>query len=728
MINDSCKMFEMTHGFLEERKVPSGFDTKTVEKAFEFAKKAHKNQKRKSGEPYITHPKAVAEILISLGMDANIVAAGLLHDVVEDTKVTQKELMEKFGYDIANMAAGVTKLGEVDFSDLPTEEEIEQAKAQTQIESMRKLFLSMAQDVRVVVVKLADRLHNMQTIKALVKKDQIRISRETLNIFAPLALRLGMGEIKGELEDLAFPIVYPEEYKHVKKEANRRYKAADRQVLILKRLISEKLAEEKINARVEGRAKHLHSLFRKLERSRINWDFDKIYDLIALRIITEEPEDCYRALGTIHKMYRPVPNYIRDYIASPKPNGYRSIHTSVFGPDGQVFEIQIRTKKMHEEAEFGVASHLHYSETKAKGASDEHLTGGTFAKEKQTNFLKQISQWQKTAKTSEEFLEGLRFDFLDDRIFVFSPKGDVFDLPKDSTPLDFAYEVHSRIGDKCVGAKVNGKIVSLDSKLKNQDVVEILTQKNSTPKQSWLDIVKTSKAKQNIRSYFRKFDHEKHCAQGTKIVEEELGILEIKISEIPEAEIRESLSFSNFKALPDLYASVGAGVTTPNQAIKIILRKPFIDRYPRVVPKKVSGLRKTNAKDLKIKIAPCCKPSDKDKTICYTTRGKGFTIHKANCPNVKGLEEERFLEYDPWAKNPTKVRISVIGKDRVGMIRDVTSAISAQNVNIEKIKNAHKKGKTYFDIVLTVFDMIDCRNVIQKIKEVNDVIEVKRVA
>lgn len=727
MLGVNCKIENMTKIFLNGQRVPVGFDKNTVERAYLFAQGVHKNQKRKSGEPYITHPMAVAEILISLGMDANIVAAGLLHDVVEDTEVTEEELTEKFGYDIANMVAGVTKLGEVDFSDLPTEEEIEQAKAQTKIESMRKLFLSMAQDVRVVVVKLADRLHNMQKIKALGKKDQIRISRETLNIFAPLALRLGIGEIKGELEDLAFPIVYPDEYRRVKKEANRRYKAADRRVLVLKRLISEKLAEEKIKAETAGRAKHLYSLFKKLERPEINWDFDKIYDLIALRIITQKPEDCYRVLGIVHKMYRPMPNSIRDYIASPKPNGYRSIHTSVFGPDGNVFEIQIRTSQMHEEAEYGVASHLHYSETKSKGATDKRLSGGTFASEKQTNFLKQISRWQETAKTSEEFLEGLRFDFLDDRIFTFSPKGDVFDLPKDSTPLDFAYEVHSRIGDRCVGAKVNGKIVPLDRKLKNQDIVEILTQKKSMPKQNWLDIVRTSKAKQNIRSYFRKFDAEKNLAEGERIIGEELGVLGVRISEIPGAEIKESLSFSNFKTLADLYISVGAGITTPNQAIKIILRKPFIDRCPRVAIKKSGEPANRDTKGLKIKIAPCCKPTDKDKTICYTTRGKGFTIHKVNCPNVKDLEKERFLEYDPWAKNPTTVRISVVGKDRVGMVRDVTSVISAQNVNIERIKNAHKKDKTHFDIVLTVFDMVDFKNVIRKIKEVKDVAEVKRI-
>lgn len=718
----------MTHGILEGQKVSKGFDKELVERAYKFAKKAHKEQKRKSGDPYINHPVAVARTLINLDMDANIVAAGLLHDVVEDTNITEEEIAEIFGYDVANIVAGVTKLGEVDFSDLPTEEEIEEARAQQKIESMRKLFLSMAQDIRVVVVKLADRLHNMETIKVLKKEDQIRIARETLNIFAPLALRLGMGEIKGKLEDFAFPIVYPDEYKRVKKEANVRYKAADRQTLLLKRLISERLTEEKVNAKVEGRAKHLYSLFRKLERTRINWDFDKIYDLVALRIITKNTEDCYKVLGIVHKMYRPMPNYIRDYIASPKPNGYRSIHTSVFGPDGKVFEIQIRTEGMHEEAEYGVASHMHYTEKKAKGASDEQLTAGTYAGEKQTNFLKQIERWQKSAKSSEEFIEGLRFDFLDDRIFVFSPKGDVFDLPNGSNPVDFAYEVHSKVGDRCIGAKVNGKIVSLDHILSSQDIIEVLTQKNATPKQSWLDIVKTSRAKQRIRSYFRKFDRPKNCTEGGKIVVEELDVLGVKIEDIPEAEIKESLSFSHFKELSDLYASVGAGLTTPNQAIKIILRKPFIDHFPKPKKAALNIPKSLDTKGLKVKIAPCCNPSDKDKTICYTTRGKGFTIHKSNCPNVKDLEGARCITYNPWERTATKVRLSVIGKDRVGMIRDVTSAISAQNVNIEKIKNAHKKEYTYFDIVLTVFDMIDCRNVIKKIKEVKDIVEVKRVA
>jgi GTP pyrophosphokinase len=463
-------------------------------------------------------------------------------------------------------------------------------------------------------------------------------------------------------------------------------------------------------------------------RPEIAWDFDKIYDLVALRIITDNVENCYRILGIIHSMYRPMPNYIRDYIAAPKPNGYRSIHTSVFGPDGKVVEIQIRTAEMHQEAEFGVASHLHYTEQKASGASDEKLSGGTFAKKHQTDFLKRIKEWQSSVKDGTDFIEGLKFEFLDDRIYVFSPKGDIYDLPFGATPVDFAYEVHSRIGDICRGAKVNGKIVPLDQRLSTRDVVEIITDKNGAPKRGWLDFVKTTKAKQHIRGYFRSFHFEKNKEEGEHIVRDELEVLGTSLDKIPATEIKTALSESSFKGLDDLYASVGAGVTTPRQAIKILLRRSFIGEPVKKAPKVTEKAHKPNLKGMRVQSAPCCNPTKDDKVVCYITRGRGLTAHKKGCKNLKSLEPERLIEYNPWAKDLVKVNLEIYGKNRVGLLRDIADVISTKNANIERIKNSHPKGETTrISLVLSLEDIAVCSDIIKRLASVKDIETVKRI-
>lgn len=716
----------MPRDFYKDIKVSENFDKDLVLLAFKFAKKAHLNQKRKSGDPYIVHPLAVARILLELNMSAHMVAAGLLHDTIEDTRTTVEEIQEEFGEDIAKMVLGVTNLGQVDFSAY-SGDEIEEAKSHVRNENLRQLFLAMAEDGRVVIIKLADRLHNMRTIKALPKKDQVRVARETLNIFSPLALRLGMGEFKGELEDLAFPIAYPEEFKKIKKEANRRYKAADRYTIHVKRQIEDQLKLNKIDAQISGRAKHLYSLYKKITRPEINWDFNKIYDLVALRVLTDTVEDCYRILGIIHSMYRPLPNYIRDYIAAPKPNGYRSIHTSVFGPEGKIVEIQIRTFEMHEEAEYGLASHLHYTLAKSAGASDEKLSRGTFAQKEHTEFLKQIKTMQEEGVNAEEFVESLKLDFLDERIYVFSPKGDIYDLPAGSTPIDFAYEVHSNLGDTITGAKVNGRMVQLDTPLVTRDVVEVITNKRSTPKRDWLDFVKTSKAKQHIRGFFRNFEQEKHLEEGRKIVSESLSDLGFNLENISEAELRDALSETSFKTLDALLSSVGAGITTPRQAIKMILKKSFIPEEIKKSEKRIE-IPKTDFKGMRIVIASCCEPKKSDLVICYVTRGKGLAVHKKSCSNLKSLERERLFEYNPWQEQYFPIKISVIGKDRVGMIRDVTGVISSLKINIEKIENEHRGGETHFTLIVSVFDLTQVTDLIRKLKEVNDVTQVKRIS
>lgn len=708
--------------FIKEVNTPHTINKKKLAEVIDFAQKAHKGQKRRSGDDYITHPLAVAKILLELGMSESTILAAILHDTVEDSSVTIEEIKSQFGSEVAFLVSGVTNLGEIDFSAY-SREEVEEARAHLKNESLRQLFLSMAEDIRVVIIKLADRLHNMRTIKYLPKKDQIRIARETLNIFAPLALRIGMGEIKGELEDLAFPIAYPEEYKALKKEANRRYKEADRYIAHLKRLISDELKKHKIKFEIQGRAKHIYSLFKKLSRPEINWDFDKIYDLVAVRIITDTVENCYRILGIIHSMYRPLPNYIRDYIAAPKPNGYRSIHTSIFAPDGKIVEIQIRTYEMHEEAEYGVASHLHYSLEKQAGASDEKLSSGTFARTDQVNFLKQIKEWQRSVKSSGDFVEGLKLDFLSDRIYVFSPKGDIFDLPSGATPIDFAYEVHSSIGDKCIGAKVNGKIVPLDHVLSTRDVVEIITVKNGSPKRDWLDFVKTSKAKQHIRSFFRKFDFEKNLKEGEETVRNEIKELGFSLENFTESEIKDALSETSFKTLDDLFASVGAGITTPRQAVKIILKKPFIkpQSKPDQSRKKESRLE---FKNLAINLAPCCRPSLGDEVLCYISRGKGLSVHKKNCKNLKSLEKERIYEYNPW-ENEVLVTFEIICRNRVGMIRDISEVFSGAKINIEEHQSKVQGARSAITIKVRIAELTDAIDISAKLKKVKDVNEVK---
>lgn len=710
--------------FYKEVELPKGINKKRLENAYAFAEAAHAGQKRKSGEAYIQHPLAVAKILLKLGMPQPMLEAALLHDTIEDTETTIEEITEKFGPEVATLVSGVTNLGKVDFSAYSTEE-VEEAKANFKNESLRQLFLSMAEDARVVIIKLADRLHNMRTIKFLPKADRIRIARETLNIFSPLALRIGMGEVKGELEDLAFPVAYPEEYKTLKKEANRRYKEADRYTAQLKRLITDALAAQKIRAEVQGRAKHIYSLFKKLSRPEINWDFDKIYDLVAVRILTDSVENCYRILGTIHAMYRPLPNYIRDYIAAPKPNGYRSIHTSVFGPGGKVVEIQIRTHEMHEEAEFGIASHLHYSLAKQAGASDEKLSKGTFARPDQTSFLRQIKDWQNSVKSSADFVEGLKLEFLDDRIYVFSPKGDIYDLPAGATPVDFAYEIHSGIGDRCVGAKVNGKMVPLDHHLATRDVVEIITAKNSSPKQDWLDFVKTVKSKQHIRGFFRKFDFGKNQTEGEKIVRGEISDLGLNLDNFTENDIKEALSETSFKTLPDLYASVGAGLTTPRQAIKIVLGRPYIPEPVKKTVKIPKPEKPVDFKSLAISIAPCCNPKAGDKVVCYITRGKGLTVHKKTCKNLKSLETERLYDYNPWETIKIGVKLEILARNRVGMIRDVTDVFTESKINIEGHTSRVQKEKTVIMIKIKLADLSEAVELIRRLRKVKDVAAVK---
>lgn len=484
---------------LKQRYAPT--HVKLFERAYEFAKAAHAGQMRKSGDPYILHSLSVADYLANhLHIDINTIVAGLLHDVPEDTSVTLTEIRKSFGDQVAFMVSGITKLGKI---------KLRNQKDENYIETLRKMFLAMAADIRVVLIKLADRRHNLQTLEFLPKEKQERIARETLELYAPIANRLGMGELKGELEDLAFPFADPEQYKWLSEHVKERYEEMQAYVDRVRDIIEKDFSETGIRfADVHGRAKHLYSLFQKVQRDKYDRDISKIYDLVALRIVTNSLEDCYAALGVLHSKYRPLPGRIKDYIAFPKPNGYRSIHTTVFGPEGRILEIQIRTSEMHQEAEYGIAAHWAYAEKgKPKAGYKVHS--------KQLEWVNQLRDWQKEIGGSpEEFMESLKIDFFKNRIFIFTPKGDVKDLPEGATPLDFAFLVHTDLGLSAMGAKVNGKMAKLSDELGNGDVVEILRAKKPHVSRDWLKIVKTSNARGKIRSYLNQ--HQKGWLGGIR--------------------------------------------------------------------------------------------------------------------------------------------------------------------------------------------------------------------
>lgn len=489
-------MFNPEELIAKIREYNPGADFKAVVKAFEYSEIAHLGQKRASGEPYFTHALSTAMLLADYKVDTVSIIVGLLHDTVEDSGVSLSEIEKEFGAEVMGLVDGVTKVSAI---------RLRGSSDEAFVENLRKMILAMAKDLRVVIVKLCDRLHNMMTLQYMSEERQKRIARETLEMYAPLAERLGMGEMKGTLEDLAFPFVYPEEYKWLSKYSKPYYKKAEEFLKKATRTIYKDLAKEEIKAKVSSRPKHLYSLWRKLERPEIEGDIDKVYDLVAMRILVGTIKDCYAALGTVHSIWKPVPSIgIRDYIAQPKPNGYRSIHTNVFSLRERILEIQIRTFEMHEQAENGVAAHWFYSSVKSKGVSDQKLEkGNLFAPSEKLSWVKQLVGWQKELVGSQEFVDALKFDGLAHRIFVFSPKGDVFDLPQDATPVDFAYGVHTQLGDETVGAKVNGKMVGLDHKLKSGDMVEIIKKEGTKPTEGWLDFVVTNLAKRKIAAYFR---------------------------------------------------------------------------------------------------------------------------------------------------------------------------------------------------------------------------------
>lgn len=554
-----------------------------IQKAYRYAETAHQNQTRKSGEPYIQHCLWTAWHLAEMRLDSTTISAGLLHDVVDDTEKTSEDIKKEFGKEIAKLVEGITKLGKLKYRGI-----------ERHVENLRKMFLAMAEDIRVMLIKLADRLHNMQTLQILPPEKAQRIALETLDIYAPIAYRLGIWETKGKLEDLAFPYIFPEEHNWLISTVKDRYERRQKYLERIKPVLAKELRREEIEPlEIHHRAKHYFSLFKKLQRYDMN--LNKIYDLVALRVIVNTVEECYTTLGIIHKIWKPLPGRIKDYIALPKPNGYQSLHTTVFCEEGKITEIQIRTKKMHEEAERGIAAHWYYAEQKGLKSYIKKIV--TPAPEKKIAWIRQLQEWQKELDSSSpnEFLEALKIDFFKDRIFVFTPKGDVIDLPEGATPIDFAYYIHTDIGDHTVAAKVDGKILALDQELKNGQVVEIVTQKERNVNNKWLEFVKTSLAKSKIKSQLRKQD-------------------------TPEPSKKEK---------PELEEEKKKQTPTPKPAKNL---EPGSQKKPRVIGQETERI--------KIKTAQCCQPKPEEKIVGFVTQNEGVSVHKKNCDNFKKLAKK----------------------------------------------------------------------------------------
>ena len=657
-------------------------DVTKLRTAFEFARDQHAGQARKSGESFILHPLAVAKILADMHMDLVCVETALLHDVVEDTGITIEEIRKRFGDEVATCVDGVTKLGKIQLY----------SREEQQAESVRKMLLAMVGDIRVILVKLSDRLHNLRTIGSLSREKQTRIGQETLDIYAPIAHRLGMGKVRAELEHLAFGAIDPEAQADIVRQIEHKRKASLEFLEGIQKIVEQKLARESIPARVECRLKRPYSVYLKLKKQKI--PIEQVYDLLALRIISDSLKNCYGALGVIHNEWPPIPGRIKDFIAMPRQNGYQSLHTSVMGPGGQAFEVQIRTEEMHRLAEEGVASHWKYKEGR-KGKSTE---------EQYVNWMRQLVEWQQEMRDPGEFMSTLKVDLYSDEVYVFTPKGKVVVLPRDSTPVDFAYSIHSDVGNACVGSKVNNRIVQLKYSLKNGDVVEILTQPGHMPSKDWLGFVKTSKARNKIKQIINATERSKSIEIGEKYFEKEARRLSISISKLDEGILAQVLEDYGMSKLEDIFANLGYGKL---EARPILMRfaperaqeeeakaeQSLAAVAPPVVPDKTLknlALRVKGMNDVLIYRATCCNPIPGEAIVGYITRGKGVAVHRLSCSNVQNLmyEVERKIDVE-WAKTGVDsfdVQISITTDDRPGILAQFTQVLFTENSNIRSLE------------------------------------------
>ncbi len=707
-------------------------DLALIKKAYEFSLQHHKGQARESGEPYLVHPLQVATLLAEMRLDTTAITAGLLHDAVEDTSVTIDEIHSEFGEQVAHIVEGVTKISKIDFA----------SSEEAQAENVRKMVLAMMDDIRVILIKLADRLHNMRTLKFLSPERQQKIARETLDIYAPIAHRLGMGKIRGELEDLAFQYVDPISYNQVKDAIESRRKEGEAFLAEVQGVIESKLRENKIQARVEARIKRFYSIWQKLQRQRIS--VDQIYDMLALRIITQSESDCYAVLGIIHNQWRPVPGRIKDFIAIPRNNFYKSLHTTVISEKGHAFEVQIRTEDMHKMAEEGIAAHWKYKDGPVSARDEQRLA-----------WLRQVVEWQRDIKNSGEFLATLKIDLYPEEVYTFTPKGKIVILPRDATPVDFAYTVHTEVGNTCIGAKVNGRIVALRYKLRSGDIVEILTQPGHHPSRDWLQFAKSPRARQKIKHWLNVHQRERAIEIGHKLIEKEARKYRIAMKTISDTELMRVSSENGLAKPDDLLAAIGYGkfsarsilarLVPPDEAHSVSGHAPpsedggsngLTSVVRRVFGGDTSAIKVTGHDDLMVYRARCCNPIRGEEIEGYVTRGKGVAVHSKSCANVVNLmfEPERRIAVE-WGRDVASanwqagypVKMAVYCDNRPGMLKQIATVISDANTNIRNIEAKTAEDQAIVEIVADIADLKHLDRIITGVRKIPGVRDVQRL-
>ena len=706
-------------------KYQPGADLEVLQRAYRFSERSHRGQQRASGEPYVSHPLQVASLLVDFKMDVTTVTAGLLHDVLEDTSTTKADLEAEFGKEIAELVDGVTKIGKLAFS----------SREERQAENFRKMLVAMARDLRVLMIKLADRLHNMRTLDYLAPDRARKIAHETLDIYAPLAHRLGMAKVKAELEDLALRAMSPDVYIDLQKRVAKRRLEREVDINHVIAIIERKLSEVGIESQIRGRPKHFYSIFKKMHDQ--GREFDEIYDLTAVRVITGSVRDCYGALGVIHSLWKPVPGRFKDFIAMPKVNMYQSLHTTVIGPKGDPIEIQIRTWEMHRIAEEGIAAHWLYKEKKSgkerKDKLDESLL-----------WLRQLLETQQDTKDPHEFLDSVRVDLFPDEVYVFTPKGDVKALPEGATPIDFAFAVHTKVGEHCVGAKVNGKLVPLRNTLRQGDIVEIVTSPNQHPSRDWLKFVKSTRARAKINQWLKIEERARSIELGRELFEREAKKYRLNPTALLAGEdMMRAASDLGYPTADDVLAAVGYGKASVHQLLNKIAPGATLETVerpktpPGTRPKTEHGVRIRGVDDLLVRFAKCCNPLPGDQIVGFITRGRGLTVHARDCLTVvkSVLDRERLVNVEWDGGEPTQepakrpVRIAVyIGRDRPGLLSEITGAISSRNGNITKAEvevTDDRRGINNF--VVEVEDLRQLQDIMASIRDVPDVINVERV-
>ena len=690
-------------------------DLGLIENAYHFAQEAHGGQKRASGEPYFSHCLAVSELLADLKMDPASISAGLLHDILEDTAVTYDLLKGEFPEPIPQLVHGVTKISTINF----------RTDREKQAENLRRMMLAMAKDIRVIIIKLCDRLHNMRTLEYLPSHKQILIARDTLDIYAKLANRLGMTRIRSELEDLAMKYLYPQEYQELMEKTRHRAPMREELIRRTKQVLKQEIKNRGIPAQIEGRTKHIYGIFQKMRRQQIT--FEEIYDLTALRIITDTLEQCYDILGLVHSLWRPVPKRLRDYIALPKENLYQSLHTTVIGLDGEVTEIQIRTRNMHRVAEEGIAAHWKYKEGKP-GASDMDM---------RLQWLRQLIEWIKDIQNPDDFMNALQQDVFADIVFCFTPRGDVVELPRGSTPLDFAYHIHTEVGNSCIGARVNKKYVSLKTPLDNGEVVEIITSKNAHPSRDWLDLVKTSRARSKIKHYLKTKEFDQNARLGRDLLQKSLKTRNLSLShELIREQMESVIKGFRVNSLDELFFEIGFGSILPQDVALRFLRKAPKKKKKKPREKKPRGIIVQGLHDTFVRYAKCCNPIPGDPIEGFITRGRGISIHKSDCPSLLRLKNDPMgdssrivkVSWDNDNLPRRRVNLRVVARDRTGLLKDICGIISQMGINLQEShsKVISQRNQAIFRFMIAIDDTTQLNDLLNRIKNVRGVLSISR--